>query len=184
MPIGYQWFVATNGSTYTALTNQTSDTLWLTNVQSTLSGNQYSVVVTNPFLVSTNSATLSVQPRAVNVPLTGYGAIVAADNPVAFYRLMRPNSTTATDAVGSFDGTYDNCLGPILGDLPTVIPGDTNAGVELLDTNSAAGYGGEVDIPYALELDPHGNWSFEGWFDPVKQDGNYRTVCSSMYNSN
>jgi hypothetical protein len=41
-----------------------------------------------------------------------------------------------------------------------------------------------IDIPYALELNPYGPWTFEGWFEPVKQDGNYRTVCSSMYNSN
>ncbi len=185
MPIGYQWFASTNGSTMTELTNQDSDTLWLTNVQMSMSGNQYIVVVTNPFLSSTNSASLSVQPRAVNVLLTGYGAVVAADNPVAFYRLNEAaNSTTATDAVGSFDGTYNNSLGSIIWGIPTGIPGDTNVGVELLDTNSASGNGGVVDIPYALELDPHGPWSFEGWFEPVQQDGNYRTVCSSMYNSN
>ncbi len=88
------------------------------------------------------------------------------------------------DAVGSFDGSYNNTLGPILWDVPTVIPGDTNLGVELQDTNTAAGNGGVVDIPYALELNPYGTWSFEGWFEPILQDGNYRTICSSMYNSN
>ena len=143
------------------------------------------MVVTNPFLSYSNAATLTVQPRAVTVPLTGYGAIISNDNPVAFYRLNEAtNSTTAVDAVGSFDGAYNNTLGPINWGIPTGIPGDTNVGVELLDTNSAAGNGGVVDIPYALELNPYGAWTFEGWFEPVKQDGNYRTVCSSMYNSN
>jgi hypothetical protein len=184
-PFGYQWFVSTNGTTFATLTNQISDTLWLTNVPMSWSGNQYAVVVTNPFTSYSNSATLTVQPRAVNVPLTGYGAIIAADDPVAFYRLDEAsNSTTAVDAVGTFDGAYNNTLGPINWGIPTAIPGDTNVGVEFLDTNTASGYGGMVDIPYALELNPYGPWSFEGWFEPVKQDGNYRTVCSSMYNSN
>jgi hypothetical protein len=185
LPIGYQWFESANGSTFTTLTNQTSDTLWLTNVQMNLSGNEYWVVVTNPFTSYSNFATLSVQARAVTVPLTGYGAIVAADNPVAFYRLNEPtNSTTATDAVGSFDGAYNNTLGPIDWQIATGIPGDTNLGVGLFDTNALPGNGGMVDIPYALELNPYGTWSFEGWFEPTLQDGNYRTVCSSMYNSN
>jgi hypothetical protein len=187
LPIGYQWFVSTDGTTFTTLTNQTGDTLWLTNVQMSLSGNEYSVVVTNPFTSYSNFATLSVQARPVNVSLTGYGAVIAADSPVAFYRLNEPtNSVTATDAVGSFDGAYNNTLGPIDWQIPTGIPGDTNLGVGLFDTNfTLAGQGGVVDIPYALELNPYGTWSFEGWFQPTLQDpNNFRTVCSSMYNSN
>jgi hypothetical protein len=185
VPIGYQWSVSSNGTAFTTISNQIGDTLWLTNVDLTMSGNQYAVVVTNPFLSYSNAATLTVQPRAVTVPLAGYGALVSNDNPVAFFRLNEAsNSTTAVDAVGSFDGAYNNALGPINWGFPTEVPGDTNVGVELLDTNSAVGNGGVVDIPYALELDPHGTWTFEGWFEPVLQDGLYRTVCSSMYNSN
>ncbi len=188
LPIGYQWLVsADNGSTFTTLTNQTGDTLWLTNVSTSLSGNEYWVVVTNPFTSYSNYATLSVQARSVNVPLTGYGAIIAADNPVAFYRLNEAtNSTTATDAVGSFDAAYVNTLGPIDWQISTGIPDDTNFGVGLFDPQSnLAGQGGVVNIPYALELNPYGAWTFEGWFQPTSQDpNNFRTVCSSMYNSN
>ena len=116
LPLSYQWSVSTNGGAhFTTLTNQTSDTLWLTNVQMPMNNNQYPVVVTNPFTTYSNSATLNVQPRAVNETLTGYAAIVAADQPVAFWRLDEvSNSITATDAVGSFDGTYDTNSGPIV----------------------------------------------------------------------
>ncbi len=187
LPIGYQWFESPDGVSFTSLTNQTNDTLWLTNVQLSMGGNQYWVLVTNPFTSYSNSVTLSVQPRPVVVPLSGYGAIVAADNPVAFYHLDEPtNSTDAVDAVGSFDGTYNNALGPIDWQIPTSIPGETNTGVGLFDPQSAvAGEGGVVDIPYALELNPYGTWTFEGWFEPATQDpNNFRTICSSMYNSN
>ena len=187
LPIGYQWLESTDGTTFTTLTNQTDDTLWLTNVQMSMSGNEYWVVVTNPFTSYSNFATLTVQARPVNVALTGYGAVIAADSPVAYYRLNEPtNSTTATDAVGSFDGTYDNTLGPIDWQIKTGIPDDTNFGVGLFDTNfTLAGQGGVVDIPYYLELNPYGNWSFEGWFQPTYQDpNNFRTVCSSMYDFN
>jgi hypothetical protein len=185
LPIGYQWSVSTDGTTFTPLPGETNSTLWQSNLVLSMSGSQYAVVVTNPFVSYSNSASLTVQPRTENVPLTGYAAIIAADNPVAYYRLNEPtNSTTAVDAVGSFDGSYNNSLGPIDWGIPTVIPGDTNLGVELQDTNAATGFGGVVDIPYALELNPYGAWSFEGWFEPILQDGLYRTVCSSMYNSN
>ena len=184
-PIGYQWSVSPDGVAFTPLPGETNSTLWQSNLVLSMSGAQYAVVVTNPFVSYSNSASLTVQARTENVPLTGYAAIIAADNPVAYYRLNEPtNSTTAVDAVGSFDGTYNNSLGPIDWGIPTVIPGDTNLGVELQDTNTASGFGGVVDIPYALELNPYGTWSFEGWFQPILQDGLYRTVCSSMYNSN
>jgi hypothetical protein len=184
-PIGYQWYVSPNGTTFEELTNQTADTLWLTNVQLSMSGYQYWVVATNPFQSYSNSATLSVQPRAVTVALTGYAAIVAADDPVAFYHLNEgTNTTVAVDAVGSFNGSYVSTLGPVIQDVPTEIPGETNGGVEVSDTNANAGNGGYVSMPYALELNPHGNWSFEGWFQPTKQDGVFRTACASMYDSN
>jgi hypothetical protein len=184
-PIAYQWYVSSNGASFEELTNQTADTLWLTNVQLSMAGYQYWVVASNPFEAYSNYATLSVQTRPVVVPLTGYGAIVAADDPVAFYHLDEgSNTTVATDAVGSFDAAYINALGPVIQDVPVAIPGETNAGVEVMDTNSTAGYGGYVSMPYALELNPHGNWSFEGWFQPTKQDGVFRTACASMYDSN
>jgi hypothetical protein len=183
LPIGYQWFVTTNGNTYT-LTNQTSDTLWLTNVQLAWSGNQYSVLVTNPFTSYSNSASLTVQARSVNVSLMGYGAVVAADNPVAFWQLDElTNAATAIDAVGSFNGAYDNSLGAIVYGIASGVPNDALTAVDLQDAQTtAAGQGGVVDIPYALELNPFGPWSMEAWIRPDSVDGQFRVPISSMSN--
>ncbi len=103
LPIGYQWSVSTDGIGFTPLPGETNSTLWQSNLVLSMSGTQYAVVVTNPFMTYSNSATLTVQPRAVNVPLTGYAAIIAADNPVAYYRLNEPtNSATAVGCCRQF----------------------------------------------------------------------------------
>jgi photosystem II stability/assembly factor-like uncharacterized protein len=88
-PITYQWTQSTDGgNTFTNLPGQTNATLWLSNVQLAQDGNQYTVTVNGPFSSdSAGPATLNVQPRTEFVPLTGYGAIVAADSPVAYWRL-------------------------------------------------------------------------------------------------
>jgi hypothetical protein len=185
VPLGYQWSVSTNGGTsFASLPGQTADTLWLTNVQLTADGNQYAIVVTNAFTSSSNSATLNVQARAVTVPLTGYGAIVAADQPVAYWRLDETTgAATATDAVGSFDGAYDTNAGAIAWGIPTGIPNDSDTAVDLQDPQTTtAGLGGTVQIPYALELNPFGPWSMEAWVKPDSVDGQFRVPISSMWN--
>jgi hypothetical protein len=187
LPIGYQWSVSSNsGTSFQTLPGQTGDTLWLANVQTNLSGNEYAVVVTNPFTSYSNAAILTVQPRAVNVPLTGYGAVVAADNPVAYWRLDETNgSTIAVDAVGSFDGTYSTNLGPIVWGIVPGIPNDTDPAVDLQDNQvTNPGQGGQVDIPYALELNPYGPWSVEAWVRPDDVDIVFRTPISSINDTN
>jgi hypothetical protein len=193
LPITYQWSVSTNGgASFANLPNQTGDTLWLTNVQMTANSNQYAVVVSSPFMTYSNAATLTVQPRAVNVPLTGYAAIVAADQPVAFWLLdessnsvATTNGVTATDAVGSFDGFYDPTNGNIVWGIPTGIPNDTNTGVDLQDPQTTvSGLGASVQIPYALELNPFGPWSVEAWVRPDSVDDQERTPISSIFNTN
>lgn len=179
LPISYQWSVSTDGgATYHALPGETNRSLWLSNVQMAENGNQYSVTITNPFTSLSSSASLSVTPRAVTVPLTGYARFVAGDHPVAYWRLDEDNADggTATDAVGSFDGTYtDGSLGSFLWDLPTGIPFETNRAVGI--TNGAT-----VQIPYAVELNPDTTWSVETWVQPTAIDSNYRVVLSSEYN--
>ena len=180
-PLTYQWFKGTS-----PITGATNETLWLNNIQN---GDQadYHAHLVNPFTsVDSDSASLSVQSRAVSVPVTGYAKVVAADDPVAYWRLNEPaGSTTAVDAIGSFDGTYDNSKGDISFSIPTGIPHDSDTAVDLSDTNTTAGLGGVVRIPYALELNPHGPWSVEAWVRPDAIDpNNYRTVLSSMYNYN
>jgi hypothetical protein len=186
LPIGYQWLVSSNGTSFTTLTNQVADTLWFTNVQMALSGNEYWVVVTNPFTSYSNFATLTVQPRTENVTLTGYSAIVAADNPVAYWQLNEAtNATTAVDAVGSFDGAYDNTLGAIDFGIPSGVPNDTNTMVDLRDPQTTTiSQGGVVNIPYALELNPYGPFSVEAWVRPDATNSVFRVPYSSMYSPN
>lgn len=183
LPITYQWLKGT-----TQLNGQTNDTLWLNNVQST-DAVSYHAHVTGPFGAADSAeAALVTQPRAVTIPLTNYARIVAADNPVAYFRLDETTgSTTAVDAVGSFDATYDSSLGNITFGIPPGIPHETDPAVDLSDTNETTiGQGGVVRIPYALELSPYGPWSVEAWVRPDSNDtkGNFRTVLSSLYNFN
>jgi hypothetical protein len=169
LPITYQWFAGS-----TLLPNQTNDTLWLNNVQTANAGS-YHAHVTGPFgAADTADALLVVQPRSITVPLTGYAKIIAADDPVAYWRLNEPDgSFTAVDAVGSFDGTYSFRTGLILS--TNGIPLDTDKGVRLTG-------GGVVSIPYALELNPvTGPWSVEAWINPALQPNDFATAFSSMY---
>jgi hypothetical protein len=184
-PITYQWF---KGTSTTSIPGATNDTLWLNNVQAGDADN-YHAHVTGPFgAVDTAEAALAVQPRPVTVPITGYAKVVVADDPVAYWRLDETDATSpAVDAVGSFDGAYDNSLGAITFGVPTGIPHETDPAVDLSDTNTATtGQGGVVRIPYYLELNPYGPWTYETWVRPDSNDTNhnFRTVLSSMYNFN
>jgi hypothetical protein len=178
-PISYQWYKVSGGTTST-IAGATSDTLWVSNLQLSDSGNAYFAHVTNAFVVTNSGqATLTVNARAVNVPITGYARIVVADRPTAYWRLDEgPGSTTAVDAVGSFDGAYAGGV-DLTFNWATGIPHETDPAVHL--TNSAT-----VTVPYALELNPvTGPWSAEFWLEPTSQDPiDYRTPISSLWNKN
>ena len=183
LPFTYQWFKGAS-----AIAGATSDTLWLNNVQNA-DQSDYHVHLVNPFTsVDSTPSTLTVQSRPVAVPITGYAKVITNDDPVALWRLDETaGSTTAVDAVGSFDGAYDNSKGDITFGVPTGVPHDPDTAVDLSDTNTSGfGSGGVVRIPYALELNPHGPWSVEAWVRPDYNDtnGNFRTVLSSVYNFN
>jgi hypothetical protein len=181
IPITYQWSNSIDGgTTFTPIPGATSDTLWLSNVQLAQNGYQYAVSVNGPFSsLGAPPATLNVQTRPVNVSLTGYGAIVAADKPVAYWRLDEPNgSATAVDAVGSFDGTYTPAAGSITYGVPPGIPDDTNAAVGIAN-------GATIQVPFAPEINPEKTWSLESWVEPSSlgaNGGDYRVVLSSEYN--
>jgi hypothetical protein len=181
-PITYQWSQSINGgSTFTPIAGATSAALWLSNVQQSQSGYQYEVTVNGPFSSTlVPAAILTVQPRAVNVPLTGYGAVVAADKPVAYWRLDETSgASTATDAVGSFDGQYTPNAGSInYGVVPPGIPNDTDPAATIAN-------GATIQIPFAPELNPTTPWSVETWVQPSSLGANgndYRVVLSSEYN--
>ena len=175
LPLSYQWYKGAS-----MIPGATDQTLWLSNVQLTDDGTTYSARVSSPYTyLDSDPATLNVQARTVTVPITGYAKVVMADDPVAYWRLDEPDgSSIATDAAGSFDGTYTWGSGAFTFDTPTGIPHETNGAVGI--TNGAT-----VQIPYALELNPWGAFTIEGWFQPssLAANGNdYRTAFSSMWN--
>jgi hypothetical protein len=187
LPITYQWSLSTDGgNTFTNIssaTNKTAtnQTLWLANVQLSQAGNVYSVLVSNPFLNGSVSASLNVQARQdPPVALGGYGDIVAADHPVAFWRLDETSTnwsggSVAEDAVGSFDGTYTAGGGSITYGLPTGIPHSS-------DTAVALAGGATVQVPWAPELNPDIAWSVETWVQIASLSANYGAILSSEYN--
>jgi hypothetical protein len=187
-PIRYQWSISTDlGNTFNPITGATNAMLWLTNVQLTQDQYEYAVHVQGPFVSSNVApATLSVHARAVTVPLTGYGAIVAADKPVAYWRLDETaGATTAVDAVGSFDGSYAiNQVGGFNYGVTTGIPKTTDPAVGLTNGINAAN-GASVQVTFAPELNSDTAWSVESWVQPYSLgiNGNdYRVVLSSQYN--
>jgi Concanavalin A-like lectin/glucanases superfamily len=179
VPITYQWSGSPDGATFTPIPGATNATLWLSNVQMSQNGYTYAVAVTNPFTSDSASAILAVQPRTdPPVPLTGYGAIIAADKPVAYWRLNETDGTLAEDAVGSFDGAYTPGAGTVTYGVATGIPKSTDPAVSLAD-------GAAIQVPFAPELNPDGAWSAETWINPSSlgaNGGDYRIVLSSEYN--
>ncbi|HTV39610.1 MAG TPA: LamG-like jellyroll fold domain-containing protein [Candidatus Sulfotelmatobacter sp.] len=172
LPITYQWY---NGSS--PIAGATNSVLWLSDVQLTNSGANYSVDISNPYTsIDSQPATLTVQPRPVDVPVSPYGALVEADGAVAYWELDETNgSTNAIDAVGSFDGSYTAGSGAFTFGEPTGVPGDTNTAVGI--TNGAT-----VVVPYAIEINPPGPFTVEGWFQPAAVATAYSTPISSISN--
>jgi len=184
-PITYQWY---NGDG-SVIPNQTNSVLWLTNVQASADGSSYYVSVINPQTsIDSSPATLNVQPRPVTVSIAD-ATVVAADSPVAFWRLDETNgSLTASDATGSFDGTYATNFGvngaPAASsgiftyDAPTGIPHETNGAIGMTG-------GAVVTIPYSIEVNPVGAFTVEGWFNAASAStggSDYRTPISSISN--
>ena len=185
-PLTYQWY----DNDANPVVGATNSILWLTNVQASANGNGYYAEVSNPYIFQDSStAILTVQARPVNVPITGYASVVVADGPVAYWRLDEPaGSTNAVDAVGSFDGVYSATNfypasgitydGTFTYNAATGIPHETDGAIGI--TNGAS-----INIPYAIEINPPGAFSVEGWFQATSLPGNandYRTPFSSMSN--
>jgi hypothetical protein len=179
LPITYLWHVVSN-SVDTAITGATADTLWLTNIQLSLTGNSYYAQVTGPFGNAPSSpASLTVIARTNSALSNAYSTVVLADNPVAFWRLDESTgATNALDDAGSFDGAYQAPSGILTFGYPSGVPHDTDTAIHV--TNTAI-----VTIPYALELNPvTGPWSYEFWIQPTSLSGNFPTPISSEGNPN
>jgi len=169
LPVTYQWYRGT-----TLMPGETNQVLWLSNIKLADDQTSYYARVANPWAdTNSASATLTVVSRAASVPITGYAKVVMADDPVAFWRLDETDgSTTAVDAAGGFDGTYLPGDGSILYGVDTGIPRETDKAV------SVAGKA-QIQIPWALELNPHGPFTAELWFKPASLSSDYRDVFTS-----
>lgn len=179
LPFSYQWY---KGSTEIA--GATNQSLWLYDLTAADDNTAYYAKISNPwFSTNTEPATLTVEPRTVTVPETDYSRIVLADEPVAYWRLNETDVTSpATDAVGSFDGEYNDLgagnysPGEFEFGLPTGIPRESDKAVRVSN-------GARVTIPYALELNPRGHFSAEAWVKPesiATDPQDYRTIFSSL----
>lgn len=177
LPLSYQWYKGAN-----AIQDATNQTLWLSNLKLTDDQSSYYAKVSNPYtFTNSDPAILTVTARTDTAPTNLYSKIVMLDDPVAYWRLDETSSSIALDAVGSFDGTYDDN-----GGAGTFSFGAAS-GVTHSTSDAAVGItnGARVIVPYALELNPWGPFSIEGWFQPASTaaDGNdYRTAFSSMNN--
>ncbi len=157
LPVSYQWYKGT-----TQIPGTTNQTLWLSNLQLASDQTTYYAHISNPWTnIDSAPATLTVVPRAVTVPVTGYAKVVMADDPVAYWRLDEPDgSATAVDAAGSFDGSYLPGGGTLLYGVATGIPHETDKAISVSDK-------AQVQIPWALELNPQGPFSAELWIEPL-----------------
>jgi hypothetical protein len=157
LPVTYQWYKGAS-----QIQGATDQVLWLSNVQPADDQTTYHAYIANPW-TNTNSdpATLMVVTRLVTVPITGYAKVVMADDPVAYWRLDEPDSsTTAVDAAGTFDGAYLPGTGSITYGVPSGIPQETNKAISVTGK-------GQVQVPWALELNPPGAFTAELWIQPA-----------------
>jgi len=176
LPLSYQWHNG-DGSLITGATN---NVLWLYNVQLTNDSSSYYVDVINPYTDSDSApATLNVLARTQSVSTNGYAKVVIADSPIAYWRLDETSgSTNAVDAVGSFNGTYVAGAGSFTYGAATGIPHETDPALGVTG-------GATIQIPYAIEINPVGAFTVEGWFKAASATtgGNdYRVPISSMSN--
>jgi hypothetical protein len=115
--------------------------------------------------------------------MTSYAKLVMADDPVGYWRLDETDTNSpATDAAGSFDGTYDASgagsftSGSFTFGVAPGIPGETDPAISVTG-------GARVAVPWALELNLPGPFAAEGWFNPASVETNsytYRSAFSSL----
>jgi hypothetical protein len=162
-PFYYQWY--RNG---TAIPNATAKSLTITNVQSANVG-QYSVVVTNIKAGVTSSVAM------LNLATTGYPAAVAADHPIAYWRLDETGGSVVRDLWGGYNATARN--------MTQGVPG-----CSLLDSNRAAGFDSSVSVseaivPYNTAMDftnMTATFTLEGWVQFNKTENRCQRLFGNL----
>lgn len=162
-PFSYQW--SRNG---TPIANATAKSLTITNVQPADVG-QYTVKVTN---VKTNVTSIAAK---LNLANTGYPAAIAADNPIAYWRLDETGGTVVRDVWGSHHGSTRNVS---LG----------QPGCSMIDSNRAAGFDStvsqsEVLVPHDAAMDFTNlttPFTLEGWVQFNKTENRAQRLFSNL----
>ncbi len=158
-PLSYQW--KTNGVAITGATN--TDLI----ISSVTAGMNVTLTVTNRAgsLTSANAALTVLAAPA------GYASAVLQDNPMAFWRLSEPfSSTIVFDSWGSHNGTP---IGNVTFGAAGAISGDANT-CATFDGLSPT----RVEAPYATELNSS-VFTVECWARVTGGAGTYRAAVSS-----
>jgi len=125
-------------------------------------------IVFTPTPTLSPTPTLTRTPTATSTP-SAYRSAVAADNPVAYWRLDETGGATATDLQSAHHGSYVSS--PALGQ-PGAIENDPDPGVGF---NGSSQY---VSVPYSPALNT-AIFSAEAWAHPTGGSGAYRGVLAS-----
>jgi hypothetical protein len=163
-PISYVWKRGT-----TPVPGGTNSVLVLSNLQLSDQGS-YTVTLSNPYGVNTNSATGVVSVFTVtNFPFAGmYG------NPLAYYRLNETSGTTALDIASGLNGTLN---GPIVTGVPGPQP-PTWEGFE--STNTAFQFDGastRVQLPpFNLQTN---QLTIVAWINPAGSQSDQTGIVST-----
>ncbi len=154
-PFSYQWTHAG-----TNLPGATAATLWVTNVNTALTGS-YGVTVTNVAGSALSSlAGLSIYTPAAN----SYEGAVVALGPLAYWRLNETSGTVAFDDAGGFDSTHVGGVavgqpGPRSPDFPGFEPGNDAVGFDGTTSSSSS--------PGVSLLNNRTNLTVSGWVNPI-----------------
>jgi hypothetical protein len=107
---------------------------------------------------------------------SNYAVQVAADAPVAYWRLGEQAGTSAYNAldVASHTGTYSNVT---LRNMDTPIGNDIDTAAAFPSASS------KVTVPYDADLNPSDSFTIEAWARVDGGEGTYRTVLNSRDSS-
>ncbi len=173
LTVTYQWMAGAVGSgTYTNLSNagkisgSTTAALVISNITTLNAANYVLVASDSSGSVTSGVATLTV----IAAPTDAYGAVVLADNPVAYWRMNEASGTVLHDYAGGYNGSY-------AGGFTLAQPGISSNGLSVLFDGKI---GGAV-VPYAAALNTT-KFTVECWAlatAAMSASGGYGTVVES-----
>jgi concanavalin A-like lectin/glucanase superfamily protein len=122
-------------------------------------------------ITSTQSSGWSNTASATTSAPPAYASVIAADNPVSWWRLDEPSGTTAADQKGINPGTYH--AGTTLS-AASLLPMDSDA------ATAFDGVKGYVSMPHTTSMDLTSGFSLEVWIKPnaIPASGIFNSVMT------